>query len=261
MTRRSVTSRYIAAGLACASLLMTVRPARADDAEPVPHARVVVEATTVRSGPGPEHRAVYTAHRDEVFPIRARASREYWFQIVLPDGTTGWILGDAVYTFEVFGGAIEDGRLWPEVLAPPPLPEADGEVAIQLGALGGGGMLAIRPSILIAPSFGLELSGVVAVASGGRLLSATVGPIVNVFASSPIQPFVTLAAGMTASSPNADTFVLQSGSIATANAGGGLRIGFRYRLTLRLEARAHVYFEPDRYVTEEELSAGLTVFF
>ena len=41
----------------------------------------------------------------------------------------------------------------------------------------------------------------------------------------------------------------------------GLRLGFHYRLTLRLEARAYTFFEPDRFVAQEEFSAGLTVFF
>jgi hypothetical protein len=44
------------------------------------------------------------------------------------------------------------------------------------------------------------------------------------------------------------------------SAGAGLRIGLRYRITLRLEARSYVFFETDRYVRDEELSAGLTVF-
>jgi hypothetical protein len=49
--------------------------------------------------------------------------------------------------------------------------------------------------------------------------------------------------------------------MATLAAGAGLRIGFRYRITLRLELREHLFFEPDRTVAQEELSAGLTVFF
>jgi len=43
--------------------------------------------------------------------------------------------------------------------------------------------------------------------------------------------------------------------------GLGLRFSLRYGLTLRLELRSHAFVEPDRYVTQEELSAGLAVFF
>jgi hypothetical protein len=74
-------------------------------------------------------------------------------------------------------------------------------------------------------------------------------------------PFATVQGGITASSPNADTFLLESGSVTTLSAGAGLRLGFHYRLTLRLEVRSHLLFEADRHVSQEEYSAGLTVFF
>jgi len=229
--------------------------------QPRLYARVIVETTSVRSGPGVSFRRVHVAQRGDVFEVQARSTRGYWFQIVLPDGTRGWVLGDAVYNHEVSDEAASRGRFLPEIFAPPPLTSANGEVAIMFGSMGGGGLLAVRPSFLLDPAFGFEVTGGVAVASAGRLLFVTLGPVMNVFPSSPVVPFFSVAGGVTASSPNADTFLLQSGSIATASAGGGLRIGFRYRLTLRLEARAHVFFEPDRYVSQEEYSAGLTVFF
>jgi hypothetical protein len=99
------------------------------------------------------------------------------------------------------------------------------------------------------------------VARGGRLWTATAGPIVNLLPSSPIVPFATVQGGVTASSPNADSFLLGEGSIATLSAGAGLRFGFHYRLTLRLEVRTHAFFEPDRMISQEEFCAGLTVFF
>ena len=122
-------------------------------------------------------------------------------------------------------------------------------------------MIAVKPSVLLEPAFGFEFTGAAVVARGGRLLLASAGPIVNLFPTSPIVPFATLQGGVTASSPNADTFLLTSGAIATASAGFGLRIGFHHRLTLRIETRTHVFFEPDRMLAEEEFCAGLTVFF
>jgi hypothetical protein len=234
--------------------------ARADD-EPQPYARVIVEHATVRAGPGIGFRGVYQAQRGEVFPLRSRASAGYWFQIELPDATLGWVAGDLVYNHEVGEDEASGGRFLPWLLAPPPLPGARGEIAISAGLLGEGGMLSVRPTVLLDPAFGFELSAGAAVATGGRLLLTTVGPIVNVFPSSPVVPFATLQGGVTLSSPNADTFLLDSGGLATLSAGVGLRIGFRFRLTLRLEAREHVFFEADRRVAEKELSAGLTVFF
>jgi hypothetical protein len=138
---------------------------------------------------------------------------------------------------------------------------ARGEVALAGGAFGSGGMIVLRAAALLDPSFGFELTSAAAVAPGGRLLLAMVGPIVNLFPRSPIVPLFTLAGGLVASSPSSDTFLLESGSVSALAAGAGLRIGFRYRLTLRLEARTYVLFDADRYRRQEEYSAGLTVFF
>jgi hypothetical protein len=258
MSLRCVMRGLLALGVAWIACAAT--PARADGPRQ-PYARVIVEHAVVRAGPGVGFRRVYIAERDEVLPIHARATQGYWFQLELPDSTYGWIAGDSVYALEVSDEQAHGGRFMPWLFAPPPLPGAHGEVAITAGMLGGGGMIALRPVWLLDPAFGFELSGEAAVATGGRLLLATAGPIVNVFPRSPLVPFATVQGGVTASSPNADSFLLGSGAIATACAGAGFRIGFRYRITLRLEARTHVFFEPDRTITQEEFSAGLTVFF
>jgi hypothetical protein len=228
--------------------------------EPTVYARVVVDVTAVRAGPGATFRSLYSARRDEVFPVRARSSTGYWFRIELPDGTPGFIRGDVVYNHEVSDQEASGGRFLPGIFAPPPLMSARGEIALQGGALGAGGLVVLRPTWLLDPSFGLEISGGAAVARGGRLFLAMVGPVVNLFPRAPLVPFFSLAGGIIASSPNADTFLLKAGHVTGLSAGAGLRIGLRYRLTLRLEARTYVLFETDRYVREEEFSAGLTVF-
>jgi hypothetical protein len=249
---------FVALGVTAIALALQPAPCAA---AAQPYARVIVESTAVRAGPGLGFRSVYLAQRDQVFPIHARSTQGYWFQIELPDSTRGWIEGDTVYNHEVSSDEAHGGRFLPWLFAPPPLPGAHGEVAITAGMLARGGMLAVRPAVMLDPAFGFELTGAAAVATGGRLLLMTLGPIVNVFPRSPVVPFATIQGGVTASSPNADTFLLRSGGIATMSAGIGLRIGFRYRLTLRLEARSYEFFEPNRTVSEQELSAGLTVFF
>lgn len=251
-----------ALALACShQLLASPQLAAAEQAdEPKVFARVVIDRATVRAGPSVSYRKIYEAHRDEVFPVRARATLAYYFQIELPDGTTGFIQGDAVYNHELGADEADTHSTLPALFSPPQLPSAHAEVALLGGVLGGGGMIALRPTWLLAPSFGLEATGGVAVARGGRLFLAMLGPVVNLFPRSPVVPFFNLAGGIIASSPNADTFLLRSGYLTGVSAGCGLRIAFRYRLTLRLEARSYVFFETDRYVREEELSAGLTVF-
>lgn len=245
----------------------TARADADDDAEL--YARVIVDTSVIRSGPGASYRRVYVAERGEVFPVRARATRGgYWFQVELPDGTAGWILGDTVYNHEVSEEEATGGRFLPWLFAPPPIPTAVGELSVTFGVLGksfgfdgNGGIMAVRPTFYLDPTFGIELGAAASVSRGGRLFIGTVGGLVNLFPHSPVVPYVVVGGGAAQSDPNADTFLLESGQTLVAYGGGGLRFGFRYRLTLRIEARAYAFFEPDRYVAQEELSGGITVFF
>ena len=63
--------------------------------------RVITQKAPVRSGPGNGYREVFVAERNQVFAVVERGTQGYWFKIELDDGTTGWILGDVVYPFEV----------------------------------------------------------------------------------------------------------------------------------------------------------------
>ena len=228
-------------------------------------ARVIVDRTTLRSGPGHSFRATRTARRGDVFPILERGTRGYWFRLELPDGTSAWVSGDAVYTHELSAEEATRGQFLPEVFAPAALPHAVGELAFQFGVLGltssPNGFMAIRPAIQLAPEFGLEATLAAAVGEGGRLLIGTLGGIVNVFPDSPVVPFVVSGGGFVVSDPNADSFLLRSGITGALYGGGGLRFGFRYRITLRIEARAWALYDQNRFVASEELTGGVTVFF
>ncbi|MFW6067395.1 MAG: SH3 domain-containing protein [Myxococcota bacterium] len=252
-------SRPAIATLALATLLGTAAPAIAEGTQP--YARIMVEATVLRAGPGRSFRRIHLAHRGEVFAIVRRSTQGYWFQVELPDGTRAWVMGDAVYVHEVSEEEAAGGRRWPKLFAPPSLPDAKAELAVTFGALGRGGFMAVRPTWLVRPVFGIEVNAAASVSRGGRVLLAGLGGIVNLFPDSPVVPFFVAGGGYATSNPNADTFLLESGSIGVAYAGGGLRFGFRYRLTLRIEARAYAFIEPNRYVAQEEYSGGLTVFF
>lgn len=255
--------------LAVTILLGAGSPARANDVEL--YARVIVDTSIIRSGPGSTYRRVYVAERNEVFPVRARSTRGgYWFQVELPDATLGWILGDTVYNHEVSEDEASGGRFLPGLFAPPPIPTATGELSVTFGLLGkgfgfagggGGGFMALRPAFYFDPTFGIELGAAASVSRGGRLFIGTVGGILNIFPHSPVVPYVVVGTGIARSDPNADTFLLESGQTAAMYGGGGLRFGFKYRLTVRIEARAWAFYEPNVYVTQEELSGGLTVFF
>src|SRR5262249_58084841 len=88
--------------------------------------------------------------------------RAYWFKIELADGTTGWIVGDLVFPFEVgppgdegvfvrMGQAIKGA-----ILGPSPVGYASVGLSFSAGLLDGEGMFVLRPSWLIDPYWALE---------------------------------------------------------------------------------------------------------
>lgn len=226
------------------------------------YARVIVERTDLRSGPGGSFQRVRSAERGDVFRVAQRASTGYWFRVELPDGTFAWIHGDTVYNHQVSQEEATGGRFLPEVFAPPPLSSATGEIAVQFGILGFfNGFMAVRPALNLAPELELELNLGGSVGDSGRLLMASGGPLINIWPESPVVPFFTVGGGFAVVDPNADTFLFESGMVGVLYGGGGLRFGFRYRLTFRIEARGYAFFDEDRVTALEEITGGFTVFF
>src|SRR6185436_7419726 len=104
-----------------------VRVAHAEEEGAV--VRVIAEEAEVRTGPGFAYRTVYVATRGETLKADARASRDYWFHVVLPDGTYGWIIGDQVLPLDVDPTAPQPPT-WGErfvsaVFSPAPLQASD----------------------------------------------------------------------------------------------------------------------------------------
>jgi hypothetical protein len=122
--------------------------------------RVIAEEAEVAHGPGFAYRTVYVATRGETLKADARASRDYWFHVVLPDGTYGWIIGDQVLPLDVDPTAPQPPT-WGErfvsaVFSPAPLAASDVSLSFSAGLLGGEGMLLFRPAYLLAPHLGVE---------------------------------------------------------------------------------------------------------
>lgn len=226
------------------------------------YARVIVDRAELRSGPGGSYQRVQTASRGDVFRVHSRASTGYWFRVELADGTYAWIHGDTVYNHQVSQEEASRGRFAPDVFAPAALPSAAGELAVQFGILGFfNGFMAVRPALVVAPELELELNLGGSVGEGGRILIGSGGALINVWPESPVVPFFTVGGGFAVSEPNADAFLLESGMVGVLYGGGGLRFGFRHRITIRIEARGYAFFDENRIVALEEISGGLTVFF
>jgi Bacterial SH3 domain len=117
--------------------------------------RVIGQKASVRSGPGINYREVAIADRGQVFQVLERGSRDYWFKIELDDGTSGWILGDLVFPFEVgeegeAGAFTRMGRaIRAAILGPSPVPYATVGISFSAGILQNEGIFMLRPSWLI----------------------------------------------------------------------------------------------------------------
>src|SRR6187455_1270799 len=96
------------------------------------YARVVVAEAELRAGPGVSHRVIYRAPRGEMFLISTRETAGFWLQVTLPDGRTGYVLGDTVEPVAAGDDSAEAARK-PGFFAPPALQDANGGFALMAG--------------------------------------------------------------------------------------------------------------------------------
>jgi hypothetical protein len=250
-------------GLVAVALLAVARPARADDEALV---RVIAEEAGVHTGPGFGYRVVYVAKRDEVLPAIGRATNDHWFRVQLPDGTYGWILGDEVFPLDVDTSEAHRGpsvwkRMGEAVFSPSPLVEGGIGFTFSAGVLGGDGMFLFRPSVLLAPHVALEAFVGETVGDQADVIYAGGGFNSNLFPSSPVTPFLAVAAGGAFGHKKADQFTISTGNYSMLNVGGGLMIALKKRLTIRGEARHYVIFDANHTQSIEEYSGALSVYF
>jgi len=257
-----VSARRLAIGLALVALVWSAR-ARADEEALV---RVLAEQAEVHTGPGFGYRTIYVAKRDEVLPAIGRATNDHWFRVQLPDGTYGWILGDQVFPLDVDTAEAHRGpsiwkRMGEAMFSPSPLAEGAIGFTFSVGLLGGDGMVMFRPAVLLAPHVSVE--AFVGETVGDQLDVRFVGGGFNsnLFPSSPVTPFLGVAAGGAFGRKKADQFPIVPGSYTTINVGGGLLVSLKKRLTLRGDVRHYVIFDANHTQRLQEYSGALCVYF
>ena len=195
----SRSGRFSAAFLVALAALLggPMRIAHADEDALV---RVLSEEASVHTGPGFSYRTVYVATRGEVFPVIERATRAHWFRVRLPDGTSGWVLGDQVFpldvdTAEAHRGPSLWGRISNAVFSPSPLLEGRFGLSFSAGILGGDSAFIFRPAILFEPHISIE--GFLGETVGNQMdvVYFGAGPNVFMFPTSPVTPFLSAAGG------------------------------------------------------------------
>ncbi len=264
--------RFLCVVLACgaAAVVSTALPESARAAEePEAFARVVVDSAEIRSGPGVSYRVIYTAQRGETLAIDGRQGTGFWLRIVLPDGRTGYALGDEMQVFAVRPGEPEAPSR-PGFFATPPLEGARAGLAIVGGVLSipiadgtkrEFGYLEARPSIVLHRTVTLDgFIGDALTADGSQILYGG-GLSVNFAPSWPICPFLGIGGGGLTVRPNADSFVLKREDLYLARAGGGILMALRGRILVRIEATNLSLFERDSFKNAQTYSGGFGVYF
>jgi hypothetical protein len=229
--------------------------------------RVIAQRAPVHSGPGPNYREVYYAERGQVFTVLERGTRDYWFKVELDDGTSGWILGDMVFPFEV-GEDKEAGvfrrmgrAIRKAILGPSPAPFADVGLSFSAGLLDKEGVFLLRPSWLIDPYWALEGFGGLSPRSDKDVFLGGLGFVLRLAPGAVIGPYASIGLGAAHIRPKADNFVDPEETLMALGAGGGLEITFKKQITLRLDARNWTLFDQNKSDNGQEYSGGLAIFF
>lgn len=229
--------------------------------------RVIAQRAPVHSGPSASYREVYYAERGQVFQVLERGTRDYWFKIELDDGTSGWILGDMVFPFEVgppgdegvfvrMGQAIKGA-----ILGPSPVGYASVGLSFSAGVLDREGVFLLRPSWLIDPYWALEGFAGLSPRAEKDVFLGGLGFVLRLAPGAVIGPYASISTGAAHIRPKVDNFVDRNETLMALGAGGGLEITFKKQITLRIDARNWSLFNENHASNGQEYSGGLAIFF
>ena len=247
--------------------LLAASAVSASRAEADAFLRVIGQKASVRSGPGGNYREVAIATRGQVFQVLERGTREYWFKIELEDGTSGWILGDMVFPFEVGeegepGAFTRMGRaIRKAILGPSPVPYANIGLSFSAGTLQGEGMYLFRPSWIIDPYWALEGFAGLSPRSEKDIYLGGLAFVLRMAPGAVIGPYASVGLGAAHITPTATNYVDPKETVMALAAGGGFEITFKKQITVRLDARNWTIFNQNHANNGQEYSGGLAVFF
>lgn len=229
--------------------------------------RVIAQRASVYSGPGAGYRELAIVERNQVFQVVERGTRDYWFKIELDDGTSGWIVGDMVFPFEVGedeqpGALTRMGRaIKGAILGPSPVPYATVGLSASAGILDGEGVFLLRPSWIIDPYWALEGFAGLSPRSEKDVYLGGLAFVLRLAPGAVIGPYASLGLGAAHISPKADNYVDPRETLMALGAGGGLEITLKKQITVRIDARNWTLFNENHSNNGQEYSGGLAIFF
>ena len=229
--------------------------------------RVIGQKASVRSGPGGNYREVAIADRGQVFQVLERGTRDYWFKVELEDGTSGWLLGDLVFPFEVGeegepGAFTRMGRaIRAAILGPSPVPYANVGISFSAGTLSGEGVYLLRPSWLIDPYWAVEGFAGLSPRAEKDIYLGGLAFVLRMAPGAVIGPYASVGLGAAHLTPTATNYIDPKETVMALAAGGGFEITFKKQITVRLDARNWTLFNQNHANNGQEYSGGLAVFF
>jgi len=232
-----------------------------------PYLRVIAQKAPVRSGPASSYREVYFAERGQVFQVLERGTNDYWFKVELDDGTSGWIIGDLVYPFEVGPDAepgvfVRMGRaIRGAILGPSPVVSADVGLSFSAGILDNEGVYLLRPSWLVDPYWAIEGFAGLSPRSDKDVFLGGLGFVLRLVPGAVIGPYASVGLGAAHIRPKADNFIDPRETLMALGAGGGIEITFKKQITVRIDARNWSLFNENHADNAQEYSGGLAIFF
>jgi hypothetical protein len=229
--------------------------------------RVIAQEAPVHTGPGAHYRHIYRASRGEVFPVLERGTRGYWFRVELEDGTTGWILGDLVFPFEVVDkdtpGLLT--RAWRRtrraLFGPTPVPYSHAEISFSSGVLAREGIFLLRPGWLVDRHFAIEGFLGLSPRATNNLFLVGAGWTLRMAPSAAVGPYLNAALGAAHLRPKADNFLDERKTLTALSTGGGFEVTLKKQIIVRLDFRNWTLFDSDEATNAQEYSGGLAFFF
>ena len=229
--------------------------------------RVIAQKASVHSGPGNGYREVAVANRNQVFEVLERGTNGYWFKVELDDGTSGWIVGDVVYPFEV--GEEEQPGVFARmgiaikraILGPSPVAYANAGLSFSSGLLQGEGVYILRPSWIIDPYWALEGFAGLSPRSEKDIYLGGLAFVLRLAPGAVIGPYASVGLGVAHISPKADNYVDARENLMALGAGGGLEITMKKQITVRLDVRNWSLFNQNHANNGQEYTGGLAIFF
>lgn len=255
---RIVVIAVVAAGI----LAWATRHAHAEA-----YLRVIAQSASVHSGPGISYRKVAVATRDQVYEVLERGTNGYWFKVELEDGTSGWIIGDVVFPFEVgpeqkpgvftrMGRAVKRA-----ILGPSPVPYGSIGLSFSSGILEREGVFLLRPSWLIDPYWALEGFAGLSPRSEKAVYLGGLAFLLRLAPGSVVGPYAALGLGVAHISPKADNYIDKRENLMALGAGGGVEITLKKQITARIDVRNWTLFNQNHSNNAQEYTGGLAIFF